>query len=164
MVRFPVLFERYAPRTAALIGMVIYIFFGPQAYATALAREWDVQALYAAVFDTSSIVSAFLFSFLVFIRTTTNQFLEAFRDHPSYNILTRHFLWATATSFALTIGTIPFLVVVPKPLSLYSITFFVVLVWVGLTTYVIFAVLRSAYQFLAVLDAAYSERFVKQVG
>ena len=123
------------------------------------SAEWAVDSLYAAIFDVSSIVCAFLFSFLVFIRTTENTFLSGFRTDKAYSIMNRHFLMSISGSFLLTLYTVPLLVVVPCPVATMQLSFWVLLIWWAFVGYVVAATFRSGYQFLAVLDAAYNSRF-----
>lgn len=150
--------ERFGPLIFSVLSGVAFWFYADAIFSTSVNQDWDLSALYAAVFDTASIVCAFLFSFLVFIKTTENKVLSAFRENRFYSIMIKHFIAALISSFFLTIATIPLIIASPTPLE-KSFTFYVVMLWFSLFTFVVCATFRSGYQFLAVLEAAYSGRF-----
>tara|TARA_R110002110_G_scaffold415323_1_gene649212 strand:- start:1131 stop:1628 length:498 start_codon:yes stop_codon:yes gene_type:complete len=151
--------ENYGPSLLATAGGIAFLIWGERFFIFSIDRGFDIAPLYQSVFDTSSIVCAFLFSFLVYIKTTENTFLSSFRSKRAYKKMVRHFLISIVSSFLLTISSIPFLVAAPAPVAYANYTFWIVLVWVMFTSFVVGATVRSAYQFLAVLDAAYSDRF-----
>ena len=151
--------ERRGPAVVSISALLLYILFATGVYEHAAAFKWDIGALYGAVFDTASMRTAFLFSFLVFIKTTSNEFLSAFRSEPAYARMLRDFRWSIIPSFILSLVTIICLVTLPQPTSMDSMAFWLLGAWFGFVAYVVGATVRSAYQFLAILDAAYSKRF-----
>lgn len=151
--------EKYLATTLTVISLVSFWLWGLEFYSYGKIANWQIPSLYAAIFDTASILCAFLFSFLVFVKTTTNGFLEKFRKHAAYKNLLIDFKKSIFSSFFLTIITIPCLVVVPVPTLKMSATFYFLMAWFALCFYVLGSVIRSCYQFLSVLDAAYSPRF-----
>ena len=156
---FAATFERRGPVIFAIAVLLAYLGFALRVFAHATENQWDIGALYSAVFDTASMNAAFLFSFFVFIKTTTNDFLAAFRKEPAYNVLMRHFKWSITSSFVLALVTIFCLVTTPHPHFVTEPNFWLMAAWFTFVAYVIAATVRSAYQFVAVLDAAYSKRF-----
>jgi len=158
-VTIAALMERRGPAVISMFALALYFFCATSVFEHAAAFKWDIGALYGAVFDTASMATAFLFSFLVFIKTTSNEFLSAFRNEPAYSRMLRDFRWSIIPSFVLSLVTIICLVTLPQPTSTESLVFWMLGAWFGFVTYVVGATVRSAYQFLAVLDAAYSKRF-----
>ena len=151
--------ELYGPFSGALFAAPICYLFGPKFFELAALNHWSIESLYAAIFDTSSIVCAFLFSFFIFIKTTENEVLSAFRSSRFYPILRKHMLAAVFSSFFLTIATIPLLVVNPKPESNTELWGILLAFWFSLTVYVFLCTARSGYQFISVVDSAYGQRF-----
>lgn len=151
--------ERRGPAIFAIVVLILYFAFALKMFAYAEVNKWDLGALYSAIFDTASMTAAFLFSFFVFIKTTSNDFLSAFRKEPAYGVLMRHFKWSIISSFVLALVTILCLVTTPHPLMQTELNYWLMAVWFTFVAYVIAATIRSAYQFVAVLDAAYSKRF-----
>lgn len=123
--------ERWGPLALALFGVLSFGKWGEQFYSVAEESNLSVSSLYQAVFDTSSIVCAFLFSFLIFIKTTENHFLSAFRSKKIYKRMERHFIYSITASFVLTIMTIPVLVISPMPDSMYTWSFLYVAIWIA---------------------------------
>lgn len=150
--------EKFGPWCFSLGAAIAFYFRGQEFFVLAKMNQWDLSAFYAAVFDIASIVCAFLFSFLVFIKTTENKVLSAFRENRFYKTMEQHFVSALLSSFILTLSTTPLIVTSPVPVT-KSPSFFVLLLWFSLCTFVMAATFRSGYQFLAVLEAAYSRRF-----
>lgn len=154
--------ERQGPKTLVAVAGVSFVIWGNVFFEKAVAEKWAIDSLYSAIFDVSSIVCAFLFSFLIFIKTTENRFLSSFRQDRLYGVMTRDFLASIFSSFILTVVTIPLIVVVPKPELLMNVWFLVVLIWFCLVGYVIACTFRSGYQFIAVLESAYGNRFEEE--
>ncbi len=154
-------FERWFPLTIALISAASFFVWGERIFSHARLQEWDISSLYSSVFDIASIICAFLFSFLVFVKTTQNRVLNQFRLKPEYRTLMSHFRRSIISSFFLTIATIPYVVVVPVAENRLELDYYIVMIWMVFATYTLAATVRSSYQFISVLDAAYSSRFKK---
>lgn len=151
--------ERLLPALATIGAFVSYLIWGVDFAAFALAKGWQISSLYASVFDLSSIVCAFLLTFLILVKTTNNRVLNAYRARPEYKVLISHFVRSVVSAFVLTIATMPFLIIVPISTDSGSIEYMLVGVWFAFAAYSLSAAVRSAYEFVAVIDAAYSSRF-----
>ena len=152
------MFEKYGTQISVSVLALAYLFFGLEFFEIAKENMWSINSIYASVFDMSSIVCAFLFSFFVFVKTTTNRYLDAARGSNTYNKLLKYFVSSIVSSFALSVVTIPFLVVNPAPTQISQISYLTVFPWVLLSGYVFAAVIRSAYHFVVVIDWAYGEK------
>lgn len=152
------MWEKHGTKISVFLFSLAYLFYGMRFFEIALEKEWSINSIYASVFDMSSVVCAFLFSFFVFVKTTTNKFLDAIRTSETYKKLLKYFIYSIISSFVLSIATIPFLVVSPAPTQISQPSFVTVFLWVFLCGYVFAAVIRSACHFVAVIDFAYGRR------
>lgn len=154
--------EKLLPTIIVGISLFAYLFWGTDFADFVEAKKWEISALYSSVFDLTSIICAFLLSFLIFVKTTNNRVLNAYRDRSEYALLISHFKRSIASSFCVTIVTVPYLIIVPLSSEMWSLEYIFVALWFGLAAYSLAAAVRSAYEFLAVVDAAYSSRFKKE--
>lgn len=160
-IKTAIFVEKYLPLSVGILTLGAFFWRGHLVVDYAVKQQWVISSLYASVFDVSAIICAFLFSFFVFVKTTNNKILNAFRKRGEYNTLLSHFRRSIGASFLLTLLSIPYMVIVPKSSSYEEVAFYLIGFWVAFSAYTIAASFRSAYQFIGVLDAAYSQRFQK---
>ena len=131
----------------ALIACVFCLWrFAPYIGANFASSQWDLSALYAAIFDWSSIQSAFLFGVYVLVISGDLPFTRAIRDTDAYPEVKSYIRNTMFFAFALSALALPVLVDQP-------------IIKVGAITDLGYAVF-SAYAFLSVWVIA---RFFKVV-
>lgn len=154
-----VFFERWHPLLIAIGAWVFAIYAQADLFAALRESAKDVGSLYSAIFDLASIIAAFMFGFLTFIKTTENKFLTAFRKNAEYDSAVKYMRNCVIYSACLTVGTIPLIVWQPAPEQVTSLMFWVVSLWFALVAFTLAGTARSAYHFIAILDAAYGKIF-----
>ncbi|MGB3721327.1 MAG: hypothetical protein WA979_00730 [Pacificimonas sp.] len=79
------------------------------------SEAWNLAAFYAAIFDWSSIQSAFLFGIYAFVLSRSEPFIRAISDNSVFEELRTYVRRALYLTLALTLITIPLVVSSPSP-------------------------------------------------
>jgi hypothetical protein len=61
-------------------------------------------------------------------------------------------------SALLAVVTVPLMIAVPRPTHTNEGLFWAVAIWMAFSGYVFSAIIRSAYHFIAIMEAAYGDR------
>lgn len=146
----PALFvEKYSPLASGFVAASLYIAYGLDFFSMAKTRGWNVPAIYSGVFDLASIITAFIFGFFTFARTSETDFLFQMRATTTFKRFMRYLLRAMYSSAAVVLLTMPFLVAEPKPDARHQVWFWLSTIWLSLVTYSAVATVRSIRQFIA---------------
>lgn len=107
--------RRYLPGIAAFAAPIAVVAERGTLAAKFASNEWDAGAFYSAVFDWSSIQSAFLFGIYAFILSRSEPFIRAIDGTEPFEMLRSYSRRTLYLTFALTIASMPLAVVGPKP-------------------------------------------------
>ena len=124
----------------------------------AAANKWHLDALYGSVFNIAAAASAFLFAFYTYVRTAEGAILREIRASRVFRRAARYMILAIVLSAALAILTVPLVVAVPEPANASRKWYWFVVVWAAFSGYVFSAMIRSAYHFIAIMEAAFGDR------
>lgn len=107
--------RKHLPAIAA-ISAPLAVFAWRDTLALRFANEaWNVGAFYSAVFDWSSIQSAFLFGIYAFILSRSEPFIKAIDGSEPFEALRSYSRRTLYLTFILTIVAMPLAVAEPKP-------------------------------------------------
>lgn len=129
----------------ATFGLIYY--FQTEIMAQFSPDGWQSDNLYAAVFDWSSLQSGFVFAIYGFIVTKKDGFVGAItagQSYPQFISFTRR---ACLGGFALTVCSLPLLIVSPKIEAESPITYWIIAVWFAFFIWAFCAFLRVAFSF-----------------
>lgn len=140
-------FEKYLPLAIGFFTFAIcfcYRFdisslFGPD--------KWSSNNLYGAIFNWSSIQSGFIFAVYGFVVTKRDGFVSIIVSGVSFERFLRFTKRACLGGFALSISSLPLLVVTPKIESSNMLMYAVISAWFSLFVWAFFAFLRVAFTF-----------------
>lgn len=121
------------------VGSLLLMFSG--AVATEFrAERWDLGAFYSAVFDWSSIQSAFLFGIYAFVLSRAEPFVKAIAGTPAFSAMRAYVRHTVYIALALTAVTMPMLIAAPTMTdgSIYDVGY-VLFVAYSLATVYVFA-------------------------
>jgi hypothetical protein len=125
---------------AAIVAVVEVLLWRDWITASFRSEAWDLGALYAAIFDWSSIQAAFLFGIYAFFLSRTEAFLKAVTSSPFFPSLRRYVVRTLYLSMLLTVLSLPMLV---APLDIETQAGYIVLAALcGLTVFTFFCFLR----------------------
>lgn len=96
------------------LGVATLIFLQRHEIAAQFSsKAWKIEAFYAAVFDWSSIQSAFLFSIYAFFLSRSEPFIQAIAKTQPFRELRSYILRALSFTMVLTLFSLPLLVTPP---------------------------------------------------
>jgi FtsH-binding integral membrane protein len=150
--------EKYSPHVVGLIVLALTYWFGEDFFSAAFSNQWHLEALYQSVFEVAAAAAAFLFGFYTYVKTAEGPVLREIRGSALFRRASRYMIGAIIWSAILAILTVPIMVVQPQPSHSDERLFFVFAIWAALTGYVLAAIVRSAYHFVAIMEAAYGDR------
>lgn len=110
-------FRRHLPSMAGAFAFACVIVWRVPISNGLSSEDWDVGALYAAIFDWSSIQSAFLFGIYAFLLGRTEPFLKAIAETPAFERMRAHVRLTMIAALILTLVALPLLVARPIPSS-----------------------------------------------
>jgi hypothetical protein len=151
-------FEKYAPLAVGVVASGLAYRYGGWFFTTAEIYKWHLDQLYVSVFNISAPASAFLFAFYTYVRTAEGAILREIRASAIFRRACKYMVRAIMLSSALALLTVPLVIVVPEPHDAGDFWYFIVAIWAGLSAYVGAAVVRSAYHFVAIMEAAFGDR------
>lgn len=152
------LLEKYSPHLVALIVLALTYWRGGNFFSAAIENGWHTDALYASVFNIAAAASAFLFAFYTYVRTSEGTILREIRASALFRRASKYMIGAITWSALLAIITVPLMIAVPQPCHPNEGQFLPVAIWVAFSGYVFAAIIRSAYHFIAIMEAAYGDR------
>jgi len=150
--------EKFGPM---LLGAAIFVaaYYGAFDVLDAAAKnKWHLDALYASIFNIAAAASAFLFAFYTYVRTAEGAILREIRASAFFRRASGYMIRAILAASLLALASVPFLIVVPEPHDNHHVWYWLICLWVGFSSYVFAAIFRSAYQFIAIMEAAYGDR------
>jgi hypothetical protein len=107
--------RRHLPAIAAVAAPLSVIAGRDTLAARFAADAWDVAAFYSAIFDWSSIQSAFLFGIYAFVLSRSEPFIKAVDNTEPFEALRSYSRRTLYLTFVLTIISMPLAVASPKP-------------------------------------------------
>jgi hypothetical protein len=108
---------------------------------------WQAGNLYGAVFDWASIQSGFVFAIYGFIVTKKDGFIGAITPAQSYEQFIGYTRRACLGGFALTLSSLPLLVISPAISAQNTVEFWIVASWFAFFIWAFGAFLRVAFSF-----------------
>lgn len=152
------LWEKYSPHVASVAMLALTYWRGAYFFSTAVEKGWHTDALYASVFNIAAAASAFLFGFYTYVKTAEGPVLREIRGSVLFRRASNYMIGAIVWSAILAMVTVPMMILQPEPQHSAEKLFWVVVFWAALTAYVFAAIVRSAYHFIAIMEAAYGDR------
>lgn len=141
------LLEGWLPFVAA-VGTFIALFYWRVKIASYFGvGGWNLENLFAAVFDWASIQTGFLFGVYGFVVANSDGFIERVRGTMAMRRFTSYTFRATSLGFALTVASMPLIIISPKITDSSSYWFLVVILWFAAFIWAFLAFLRVAYIF-----------------
>jgi hypothetical protein len=150
--------EKRGPILIGVSAGILAYFFARPFLVAAAGKSWHLDALYASVFNIAAAASAFLFAFYTYVRTSEGSILREIRGSRIFKRASQYMIRAIISSAVLAILSVPFLIVVPMPQGTNEIWYWVICIWAAFVAYVLAAIFRSAYHFLAIMEAAFGDR------
>ncbi len=140
-------FERYAPLGAGILTLFFCWYFKSQITEKFSPNGWQADNLYGAVFDWASIQSGFVFAIYGFIVTKKDGFIGAITPAQSYSQFIGYARCACLGGFALTLSSLPLLIISPVIDETKNREFWIVAVWFAFFVWAFCAFLRVAFSF-----------------
>ncbi len=110
-------FRRNLDWLVPLIAMAIMVYKRGVITSSFANDIWDLEGFYAAVFDWSSIQSAFLFSVFAFFLARSEPFIQAISNTTTFRALRKYVLRSLILSMLLTLLSFPLLINTPDMVS-----------------------------------------------
>lgn len=141
--------ERRGPIYLGLFLAVMAIVFAPALFARSIQDHWQIESLYSSAFDVSSIAAAFLFAFFTFARTTEGEFFSALRKTKAFREFLGYLVVSIVATAFLTVLSIPFMIVDPKPTAAWTLEHVMVIIWAFVVGFSTGATVRATRQFIS---------------
>lgn len=145
--RFVANVEASYPMLLGAIGAAASFVYAPDAIAHMIAAKWSVGAVYSSVFNVAAITTPFLFTFYSFVVTTDRGFIGRAKGSVYYAATVRFTVWALIFGAALTLASIPMIVIEPKPSGISEWSNLALAAWVGFAIWTFGAFVRAAFLF-----------------
>lgn len=152
------LWEKYGPLVIGLVMLVLTYWRGPDFFSAAVKNGWHTDALYGSVFNVAAAASAFLFAFYTYVKTAEGPILREIRSSRLFRRAAKYMIGAITWSALLALLTVPLMIALPQPSHIEDDLFWTVTIWAGFSAFVFASIVRSAYHFIAIMEAAYGER------
>jgi len=150
--------ERFGP---SIIGLVIFVLayrYEKALLDAASQNKWHLDALYASVFNIAAASSAFLFAFYTYVRTSEGAILREIRASAFFRRASKYMIRSILVTSILALASVPFLIVVPEPHDNHHAWYWAICIWTAFSGYTFATIVRSAYHFIAIMEAAYGDR------
>jgi uncharacterized membrane protein YeiH len=143
----PAWFERHLPLIGALVAAIVLLWLAP--YISDLIDKQCIvlSNIYTAAFGWSAVQTSFAFGVYAYVAGNNGDFFKKFRDTPVYDRFLMYAHSANWAGYALTFGTLPFLVSNVPLGAVYSKSFLAVIAWFSLLFYAVLSFLRVARTF-----------------
>jgi hypothetical protein len=133
--------EEYGPALLGVAGAIVCIIWGCDAFAFMSAEGWKIDAIYTSVFSVATVITGFLLTFFMVFITTESGFIGRTRGTLPFKQTVRFALRSIALGAALTVFSIPMMVITPAPQAL-DITLALVTAWTGLAVWTLASFVR----------------------
>jgi hypothetical protein len=140
--------ERAYPYIGGSIAAAASWAYGPAAVGWAARHDVDVNGIFAAVFDVSAILTAFLFAFFGLAIAPGGGFIERIFSTRTFRLFLRYIGEALALGLALTLGSVPFMVAEIQPAADATLANIAVAGWAFVCVAAMLAFIRVASVFL----------------
>lgn len=140
-------FEKWLPVFAAVCSLACAYFMRPYFEASFVQDGWIETNLYTAVFDWSAIQSGFMFAIYGFVATKKDGFTGTVMKGQSFQRFISYTRTACVGGFALTIYSLPLLVVSPEVDGSDDATYWIIAIWFAFFVWAFLAFLRVAFSF-----------------
>ena len=140
-------FERYAPLGAGLVAFAACYFLRFEITGKFSPNGWDSGDLYSAVFDWSSVQSGFVFAIYGFIISKRDGFAGLLVGGQTYERFLSFTRRACLGGFALSMVSLPLLVVSPSVSINEPWTYWPIATWFAFFIWAFCAFLRVAFSF-----------------
>lgn len=119
------------------------IVYGPSLFAVAQSNSWNIPAIYSAVFNISTVYTAFLFSLYTYILTSDSRFIAAAEKSGFFKQAVSLAIRAMLMGALVSIVTVPFLLIEPTTTMRDAVMWWVA-AWVGLAVWSFFLFVQAA--------------------
>tara|TARA_R110000823_G_scaffold41531_1_gene109464 strand:- start:146 stop:625 length:480 start_codon:yes stop_codon:yes gene_type:complete len=137
--------EKYGPVVLGVLTLGVCIWYRSELLKLVQEKTINLENLYSAIFDWSSIQTGFLFSVYGYVASKTDGFLAEIKDSRSMSAFRKYTSRAMFIGFILTVVTIP-LIVVDFDIST-NFRFLLVSIWFALFVWAFAGFLRVAVNF-----------------
>jgi len=107
--------EAVYPILFGMVAALLWYRFGPSIVKIAADKSWHLDQLYTAVFGFLSITTGFLATFYGTIQSVSDGFIGRIRETRVMNKFLLYLKQGIVAGFAVTILTIPMMIVTPLP-------------------------------------------------
>ena len=115
-------------------------------------HNWNIPAIYGAIFDLYSILTGLLFAVYGIVLTGANPFMQSLRRTKVYALYRVTLKQAIYLGFIVTLGTIPLLILEPKEVKAGSELNFALSLWAGASVTGFHLFLRLARGFITMAE------------
>jgi hypothetical protein len=140
--------ERAYPYIGGSIAAIASWAYGPAVAGWAARHDVDVNGIFAAVFDVSAILTAFLFAFFGLAIAPGGGFIERIFRTKTFRVFLRYIGEALGLGLALTLGSVPFMVADIRPAADATLANIAVAGWAFVCVAAMLAFVRVASVFL----------------
>jgi hypothetical protein len=107
--------EDHYPHGIGMAAGTAMLIYGPRVIACATASGWQLDQLYGAIFNLSTVFTGFLFTFYTFVVTTDRGFLGKAKHSLYFKRANGFTILAIVAGFILCVLSVPMLVRPPAP-------------------------------------------------
>lgn len=126
--------ELFWPLALGVAGAAVAWQYGPTLFIAAAKHGWNTPAIYGAVFNISTVYTAFLFSLYTYILTSDSKFIAAAEKTSFFQSALGLSVRAMLLGAAVSIATVPFLLTEPTPI-VRDVPMAWISVWSGLAVW-----------------------------
>jgi len=142
--------KRRAGELLGLVSFVACLFWRQEIGANFHTHLWNISNFYTAVFDWAAIQSGFLFGVYTYVVSKSAGFVGAIRETSAYAEMVFFIRSIFYLVFALTVLSIPLLIVTPEPNASLGLPTLIFALWVALVVYTLFSFIRIIRAFAAI--------------
>lgn len=132
--------------------MVGCAIFGEAALRLMAGRGWNIPSIYSSVFDLFSILTGLLFAVYGIVLTGANPFMVSLRRTRVYARYRGELRRSIYLGFAVTLATVPLLIVEPKEVAAGSWLGLALSLWAGCVVSGFHLFVRVARNFIVMVD------------
>lgn len=136
------------PSAFGLAAVAVFLLFAPSFFQHCAASGWACGNAYYMAFDVSSLLSAFLFTFYGMVVAVETGFIGRLRATRAYRDFVSYLLRALVAAVAVTVLSVPLIIVEPAFVEAAGALFVVGAIWFGLTTVALASFGRAVWLFV----------------
>lgn len=155
---FEAIRERFYPLCIGIAVAVLWLLWGHKIVAVCVKENWHIDQMYTAVFAFLAITTGFLATFYCTIVCMSDGFVRLIRDTKKMQGFLRFAKRAIILGFFVSLASIPMMVAELAPAEQFSISAFVVGLWLGASAWAIAAFFRVASLFFFLFEAKVEPR------